>query len=114
MKVEEGEAAYKFLFKNVQNAEGYEATKKLQSFIKKELATRDGKHSPLFLEEHDCGDVNKPRQELKISDIYAKLSDYEKANNLAVEPVNDSSESVKKEPPTEEELWENLHRFGVA
>lgn len=112
MTVEEGSAAYKFLFEDIQNKDGYKAVKKLRDFINFELATQYGNYNPLFLEKEDCADVNKTRQELKILDINAKLSDYENKTNPTAKPAEDS-ETVKH-PMSEEEIWENLHRFGVA
>ena len=114
MTVEEGSAAYEFLSGTAKNPEGYKASKKLLKFIET-LATNDNrhKHNPLFLEKEDYADVNKERMELKISDVQAKLRTYETEHNLIPESGK-SADAVQNEPPTEAELWEIIHRTGVA
>ena len=81
MTVEEGTAAYKFLYEGVQTLKGYKAAKKLITFVQSKM-TDDQDYNTMFIEEKDVANPNNKKQQLDISDMVAKVTKYEKANNI--------------------------------
>lgn len=110
---EQAKSAYSFLFEKVQNAETYEAAKMLKSFVAS-LADKDtGEHNVLYMEKEDSGIPKKENwKELNLSNIVSTLNKYERDNNI-IKPTSESAQ----EPQltfTIDELWEMIHRNGVA
>lgn len=110
---EQASAAYKFLFEKIQNNETYEATKVLKSFVASLADKVTGEHNVVYMEKEDSGIPKKENwKELKLSNIDSTLNQYERDNNIikpTSEPANESQLTF-----TIDELWEMIHRNGVA
>ena len=111
MTVEEGKAAYKFLFDKAQNNKGYEAAKKLFAFIKT-FSTKDNTHNIMFLEKEDCADPMTERKKISYSLVNGKLHEYELAHKIIKEEVTPVKKEIK--PLSREEFSALIRRNGVA
>lgn len=109
---EEGKAAYGFLFNKIKDMKAYEATKKLKDFV--QSMSFNGEHNVMYIEKKDSGIPNKENwSELKLADITSKLDEYEKENGISKKNMS-ASKPVAQKTYTIEELWEMIHRNGVA
>ncbi len=107
----ESKAAYKFLFEKIQNSETYKAALKLKQYV--ESLSSDGEHNTMYIEKEDIG---KPAtanwSKLELSQIISKLNKYESDKGIKKTVSDESSKPQKMF--TIDELWEMLHRNGVA
>lgn len=109
---EESKAAYKFLFEKVQNSATYQAALKLKQYI--ESLSNEGEHNTMYIEKEDIG-MPAPTNwnKLELSQIVSKLNKFEASHGIN-KTVPDSSSKTPQKMFTIEELWEMLHRNGVA
>ena len=111
IKAEEGKAAYNFLFKKIQNNATYHSTLKLKNYI--ESLSSDGEHNTMYIEKDDIGlPAATNWGKLELSQIISELNKYEAAKGIKKTVSDDNSKPQKMF--TLEELWEMLHRNGVA
>ena len=108
---EESKAAYSFLFGKIQNTTTYHAALKLKDYIVS--LSSNGEHNTMYIEKEDIG---MPKHEnwskLELPQIVSKLNKYEVKNGIQ-KTISDGKEEAQK-MFTLDELWEMLHRNGVA
>jgi len=108
---DEGKSAFEFLFGKVQDSKAYSAVKKLKTFIES-ISFKD-EHNVIYIEKEDSGIPKKENwSELKLSDITSKLKNYEMTHGISQGDV--SEKPAVQKTYTIEELWEMIHRNGVA
>lgn len=107
--VEEGKAAYNFLFNKIRDSKAYEAAVKLRNFV--ESFSFDGEHNVMYIEKEDLGDPHGEWGKLELSDIKSELRKYEETHGIRKKA---SEETVAPKTYTVEELWEMIYRNGVA
>ena len=112
MTVSEGKDAYRFLFGENQDDNGYKAAIKLRNFLASKT-NKNGVHNIMFLEKEDVADVTAKRERIGLDRINILLREYEKSHNLV--KVNETPKVVKEEKlMTHDELIKMLTENSFA